>query len=469
MIDHRTPAELAQSEQDKKDLREAWDYMIDQVQLARNAIDDPKYFGPTSTSRNLAEGYRYLSGYLHHGVERAFHCDPSFPAFRNGLSTFNKATIENADAIYFYAQIDGRQRYLIKGKAKDFRHWKGEERATDVKKAPQYLIFETCDGPMSGDTGKMSELVPGFRTGFGRMDGTDLEISEDGDIELLLAPEKPEGYTGNFICTKKGPRRDNPGGDDRYATFVSGRQLFYDWENEETIPLTITPLDNLGGHPDPYNPERAIKELRKMGDVVKGQMHFWLEFYDKVLNVFDNYDHESQYFMPVNAYNQPNAASTDTGGGMSTNIYAGGLFDLEEDQALYIEAEFQGEPQYTSFHLGTPWGESPDYANSQSSLNLVQMYMTPGSNVQRWVVSHKDPGVKNWLDTTGLRQGYLSHRWAYSELPPKDSWPTISAKLIKLDEVQGHFPEDMPILTPEERAKDIAARQEHVQKRYRVF
>ena len=40
--------------------------------------------------------------------------------------------------------------------------------------------------------------------------------------------------------------------------------------------------------------------------------------------------------------------------------------------------------------------------------------------MQRWVVAHRDPGVQNWIDTTGVPRGFLSHRWAYAELPPKD-------------------------------------------------
>lgn len=172
--------------------------------------------------------------------------------------------------------------------------------------------------------------------------------------------------------------------------------------------------------------------------------------------------------MPVNAYNTPNAASTDTGGGMSTNIYAGGLFDLAEDEALYIEAQYSGKPVYTSFHLGNLWGESPDYANHQSSLNGYQMYMGK-DQVQRWVVAHHDPGVQNWLDTTGLPKGYLSHRWAYSKLPDKEQWPKITAKKIPFDQIASHFPIDQPILTETQRREIIKIRQRHVQKRFRVF
>jgi hypothetical protein len=119
-------------------------------------------------------------------------------------------------------------------------------------------------------------------------------------------------------------------------------------------------------------------------------------------------------------------------------------------------------------HLGNLWGESPDYANHQSSLNDYQMYMGK-DGVQRWVVAHRDPGVQNWIDTTGLPRGFLSHRWAYSTLPPESEWPNISARKVRFDEVRGCFPSDMPILTPAERRKAIGIRQQHVQRRYRVF
>lgn len=453
----------------RDDLRSAFDDLIGELQAARDTIDDPKFFPPAPTTRVLAEGYRYLTGFVHHGIERAFHEDPNFPAFRNALSIFNKSTIENSDAIYFYAPIDGSKNYRVTGHVEDFRHWRGEPRLGHGAAAPQYLIFEASTAPMAGDTGDLRELVPGFRTGFGTVDSSSLAVDEDGNFELLLGPEKPAGYEGNFICTKKGPSRRNPDAGDRFADYVSGRQLFYDWKNEEPIALTIECLDTAGSHPPALTPERAAANLRKMGGIIRGQMRFWLEFYDVVLNCNDTHEHDGRpYFMPVNAYNTPNAASSDTGGGMSTNIYAGGIFDLEEDEAFYIEATFTGQPVYTSMHLGNLWGESPDYANNQSSLNLHQMYIGE-DGVQRWVVAHKDPGVQNWIDTTGLPRGYLSHRWAYSELPDKPDWPTITGRKIRFDEIANAFPADQPHVSPKERVEAIRIRQRHVQKRFRVF
>lgn len=459
----------SQSEIAKADLRDAFDDLIKQLQAARDIIDSPDHFAPEPTERNLAEGYRYLSGFIHHGIERCFHDNPDFPAFRNALSVYNKSTIENSDAIYFYASIDGSKHYRVSGKVGDHQHWQGKPRSGNGPFAPQYVIFEVATGPMSGDSGDLRELTPGYRTGFGTLDSSDLIIDADGNFELLLGPEKPDDYQGNFICTRKPPSRRNPEGGDRYAEFISGRQLFYDWDNEEAIHLEIECLDTAGTHPPPLDSAQVAKNLRNMGAIIFGQMKFWLEFYDVVLNCNQTHEDDGRpYFMPVNGYNTPNAASGDTGGGMSTNIYAGGIYDLAEDEALYIEATFTGDPVYTSMHLGNLWGESPDYANHQSSLNLSQMHIGADGK-QRWVVSHRDPGVQNWVDTTGLPRGYLSHRWAYSELPPKSEWPTISCKVMPVDQVADAFPSDQPHVSPEQRREVIRKRQQHVQKRYRVY
>ncbi len=451
-------------------LKTAWDDLIADLQSARDAIDNPALFPPPADDRVLAEGYRYLAGFLHHGIERAFHEDADFPAFRNALSAYNKSTIDNSDAIYFYAAIDGRQHYRITGKAQDNRHWRGEPRLEQQAVAPQYVIFETANGPMAGDTGELSELMPGFRTSFGTLDSSKLHIEKDGSFELLLGPDAPANYQGNFICTRKPPARKAPDDGDRYATYVSGRQLFYDWQNEEPIHLDIVALDHEGGHPPALTAESAAERLRRFGSIARGQMHFWLNFYDKVLNCFGSHGgpEDGAYFMPINAYNNVNSASGATGAGMGTNLYAGGIYELGENEALFIEAKFSGQPVYTSMHLGNLWGESPDYANHQSSLNHFQMHME-SDNIQRWVVAHRDPGVQNWVDTTGLPKGYLSHRWAYAEIPAKDQWPTISAKVIRFDEIDAHMPADMPRLTDHQRRDVIATRQQHVRKRYRVF
>jgi hypothetical protein len=456
------------------ELRQAWDDMIEQLQAARDAIDSPELMPAPGSDRNLAEGYRYLMGFVHSAIERAFFEDPEFPVFRNAIQVLNKATIENADAIYFMAPIDGRNSYVMRGHAQSHTHWsEGGTRAAEGLLAPQYLIFEVTDGCIAGDTGDLSELRPGVKAGTGSLDSSKLTIDPDGSFEILLAPERPDGHEGNFIATKrrvKRPHPDQPDGPlDRYACYVSGRQLFYDWKRERAIHLTLAQLDKVGAHPAPYDAKAAAAELRRAGEIVRGQMHFWNQFYTVLLETYGKRDgSDGERFMPRNKFNQPNAASAATGGGQSTNIYAGGVFELGPDEALICESHFEVAPQYIGFSMSNLWGESLDYANHQSSLNGFQVDRDEDGGI-RWVIAHRDPGVANWLDTTGHPEGFMSPRWAYSETPPKEEWPTIKATKVAFNEIAEHLPATTRKVSAEERARVIAERQDHVKRRYRAF
>ena len=177
---------------------------------------------------------------------------------------------------------------------------------------------------------------------------------------------------------------------------------------------------------------------------------------------------EGERFMPRNAFNAPNAASRETGGGQSTNLYAGGVYELGPDEALVIESRVAIEPEYLGMVLSNLWGESLDFASHQCSLNGFQSERD-ADGALRWVVAHRDPGVPNWLDTTGHPEGFMSPRWSFAETPPQDRWPTIHAKKVRFDEIRAHLPRETRTLLPGERAERIRIRQEHVRRRYRSF
>jgi protein-S-isoprenylcysteine O-methyltransferase Ste14 len=145
--------------------------------------------------------------------------------------------------------------------------------------------------------------------------------------------------------------------------------------------------------------------------------------------------------MPRNAFNQPNAASGATGGGQSTNIYAGGVFELEPDEALIIESRIPSRRSTSASTWETSGASRSTYANRHTSLNGFQVE-PDADGVLRYVVAHRDPGVPNWLDTTGHREGFLTPRWAYSQQPPPDRWPTIRAQKVRFDEIRKHLPAD---------------------------
>ena len=153
---------------------------------------------------------------------------------------------------------------------------------------------------------------------------------------------------------------------------------------------------------------------------------------------------------------------------MSTNLYAGGVFDLKPDEALIIENRIQLEPHYVGFQLGNLWGESMEYANKVGSLNGHQVSADP-DGIIRLVIAHDDPMVPNWLDTNGHSEGFMSPRWAYSETPAREQWPIITALKVPFKDIRSHLPTSTAIVTKEQRKEQIAKRQQHVQKRFRAF
>src|SRR5262249_22964470 len=159
-------------------------------------------------------------------------------------------------------------------------------------------------------------------------------------------------------------------------------------------------------------------------------------------------------------------ATLATGGGQSTNVYAGGVYELAPDEALLIAMRVPVAPLYQGFHLANLWGESLDYANRQSSLNGFQTAWDE-AGVARYVIAHRDPGVANWLDTTGVPVGFMTFRWTYAD--PPAALPAVTVEKVRVDEISAGGGATMMRSSPDERRDVIAMRRRHVQRRYRQY
>jgi hypothetical protein len=424
-------------------LRAAWNDLIDGLNRARDAIDSPDLHAPPETERGLAEGYRYLLGFTFGAIERVVGEDPDFPYLRRAIQPVDKATIDNADALYLSAAMDGDKNYWVRGRLLG-------------PKPPQYMIFETHTA-YAGDSGTLAELSPTHRAITGSLDSSDLVVDDDGRFEILIAPQRPADYDGNFIASRD---------DTKAARFLIVRVLFHDWENEASPELHIAQVGKEGEHPSPIDPATAAAKLRRVGEIVENQMKFWNEFYDLILEAHGDRNGDGRTFMPRNGLNEPARANLATGGGQCTNVYAGGMFDLGPDEALLIEVDVPVTPSYTGFHLGNLWGESLDYANHVTSLNGFQAEPDPDGTL-RYVVAHTDPGVPNWLDTTGCPDGFMTVRWTYPE--PPGELPKVNVSKLPLADVRAQLPATTRKVSTDERKQQIRMRQEHVQRRYRQY
>ena len=160
---------------------------------------------------------------------------------------------------------------------------------------------------------------------------------------------------------------------------------------------------------------------------------------------------------PGNTLAAPRAAR----GGAEDIAYGGGFWRLGEGDAWLIEFK---PPETFAWSIQAhtwPWFESGDSAHSQTSVNHVQAHVDTDGRV-RAVVSHKDPGVPNWIDTEGRTEGLCIHRWVRATtMPVARSFP------VPLDELREHLPEDHPVVTPEQRREHLAARRRGVHRRFR--
>ncbi|CAM4422763.1 hypothetical protein MB901379_00776 [Mycobacterium basiliense] len=433
------------AEASQAELRAAWTDMIDALIRARDALDIADLHAPPITAQGLADGYGYLLGFVFSGIERAFRENPEFPYFRRAIQPLDKATIDNADALYLSASIDGTTSYRVTG------------RFTGPK-APQYLIFE-AHTVYAGDTGGLAELMPGGRVVTGALDTAGLVVDDGGRFEILLAPQRPSGHTGNFIATVSADKAATAG-------FLIARILFHDWEREVSPELLIVQIGKEGAHPAPLDPARAAQNMRRLGTIVEHQMTFWNQFYDVVLEAYGDKNGDGLTLMPRNALNEPALANLAMGGGQITNVYSGGVYDLQTDEALLVEVVVPVPPAYMGFHLSNLWGESLDYANHTCSLNGFQCEPDVDGTI-RYVVADTDPGVPNWLDTAGHLGGFLTLRWTYCT--PPSELPKATAVKVPLAGVRHRLPANTRTVSVEERRRQIAIRQEHVQRRYRQY
>ena len=450
----------------KRDLHDSFDRMIQNLQAARDAIDTPELFPAPATERNLAEGYRYVLGFLLGSIERSLS-DPLYPRFRRAIQPANRSTIDNSDAVYLGAEIDGNYSYTIRGKGLDSRHWRGEAPVEGLR-APQYVIFELASD-YAGDSGGLREMIPGTRINTSTLDCHDLQVNDDGSFEILIGPEKPEGFTGNFLLSRKMSH-----GKEYIGRHLTCRELFHDWANEDILDLEILRKDCEKEPKQPIDARGAVALMDKVGELTRNQVRFWnafyavtLETYGKVPGMSSISDPDRQ-FMPINDMNPPNALGLATGGGQSTNIYSGGVYQLNQDEALVLECELNEMPSFMGFHLSNLWGESLDFESYQSNLN-VHMMEQDVDGIYRWVVAHRDPGMPNWVDTTGLDHGYLTIRWSYSTPPPKEDWPTLKVRKVAFDSIGDVLLDGIRQVNTGERAENILMRHRHVQRRYRQY
>jgi hypothetical protein len=323
--------------------------------LSKHAPSDP---------RNRAEGYRHLTRLIRAGLE-AFveYADPEAPALRRMVHETVKMGADNPDNHYLNARISGAYEYRITG-----------NRGT-----VDYLAFAT----QKGGVGESRGLPP-----TGSIEASQLELGPNGELELWVSCERKQG---NWL-----PMQPDTG-------LLIVRQTFLDRERERPAELQI---ERVGGdnRPRPLDPEALLWGLRKTAMLVGGApMLFgsWAQGFAKQPNSLPRFDDQ---------------VSRMAGGDPSIAYYHG-YWSLAPDEALVIEID-PPECQTWNFQLDNWWMESLDYRFHPVCINKHSAKRRADGSV-RIIVCDEDPGLDNWISTTGLREGTMLLRWVRAHSHPE--------------------------------------------------
>ena len=117
----------------------------------------------------------------------------------------------------------------------------------------------------------------------------------------------------------------------------------------------------------------------------------------------------------VNAFNPPTGWSTGSYGAPDiVNMIT--RFDLGPDDALVIDGRFP-KCRFASVALWNGYLQTLDYVHHQVSRNRAQTELNPDGSFTM-VVAERDPGVANWIETTGEPWGTIFVRYILPEEEP---------------------------------------------------
>ncbi|CAM2873449.1 hypothetical protein [Skermania piniformis] len=355
------------------------------------------------TETERLEGYRYLAGGILATLHAAWATDRSRPGFIQGTGPYTKMGLDNPDTLYFGARIDGAHSYVVTGRR-----------------------GSTCDLSFQVLAGNYTDAeVPGSVTAF---DDRAFDIDPDGGFELRFGPE-PAGDRRNYIQLAPD------------STQLLVREVYSDWDQQRGT-VRIDRTDAAGAAPAPLTLEQAQRRFERAGAGLTSRIRTWLQF--------------PEWFylkLPVNTMTEPR----HTPGGLATQFSSAGHYDLTDDQALIITVPAADVP-YQGFQLGSVWYTSLNYTDHQTSLNSAQAQVDPDGKI-RIVVSERNPGITNWLETIGHPHGYLQFRWQRvdRELTAADG-PQV--ELVAFDDVPSRLPfHERNRISPQDYRARIAARQ----------
>ena len=303
--------------------------------------------------------------------------------------------IDNPDSVYRVIPISGDERYEIHGRV-------GKNRMTEN-------YFTLWDAHM----GTVDVL-----------NGRAMQVDSDGGFTITVDAEPANGRP-NHVRTTAGA----------HEFYI--RDVLLDWGLDDPNHFEV---QRLGGPPG--TPARTLDE---QAEATAAMMAYFADFTGKLSH--------GVFKMAPNHFNL--AWSADKVGAMRNQVYVMGRFDLAEDEAFVVDVS-DGGAEYFTVPLSNIWGTTLDIVDRTGSLNKAQSTAND-DGTYTYVISPVDPGVTNWIDSDGLREGILTLRMAeFGEAGPREHLGA-RGRVVKLDRLDAEVPH-LPRVNSAQRAAQLADR-----------
>ncbi len=390
----------------------AWESFCESLKKAAGVLcrDDMP-----SDLRHRAWGPRHLAGLLDSAIDMWLHgADRDRPSLFTVYSNWKGWGLANPDGRYLRARLRGDATYRVWGR----------------RGTIPYLAFELSRGIWS-----YSKPVLIQRS----LSDRNMQIAEDGSFEIILSAEP---RPGNWLALEPD------------VEWLHVRQFFHDWVEDEPPEVFIERIDADPGAPELTEAEIAAR-LQEVAWFVEEEARLWTD-----------YCLHMRRLQGVNSMPRPSAPGGDSEGmtsasGAPENEYSQGYYEIDEDSALLVE--FEPPPAaYWNIQISPMWYESLDPAWRLQSCNDRQAFIGD-DGVFRALVAHRDPGVPNWLDTGGFREGVILCRFQF----PERAAPQPRVRLIPFESIVPVLGAQTPRVGAEERRREVARRRLGLALRFR--
>ena len=372
----------------------AWKAWIEAQEAAIETVRTADAVPRTDT--DVAEGYRWITRLSSLAQEWFIEkSDPLHPQLFQSQSEYRKLLVDNPDTRYAFCAVDDTQTYRLFG--------------TRGQAAYVGLTFGTPigKGAIGGRTGTTVQA---------HLD--QFELGPKGEVDILIVPEgtapdeDSKSVPQNVIAVPPGTGQ------------LAVRETFFDRVHDRPADLQI---ELVGDVPPPI-----------LGvDEIAAKLEFAALFLQFVAATAVNMWHDTagnvNHFGGTAGSEHVAAQDDEVRSHSNAEMtYHGGRWVLGEDEALIISVHRpSNEFLYWGLTTSSAWMESLDYRYTTTNLNNHTAEPSPEGD-WRLVISPRDPGVANWIDTGGRLEGYMIVRWVLADHPPHPS-----CELVRIDSLKG--------------------------------